>query len=68
MKVGDSVIVEINEATLKGFVGKKVKKKGTIEYIHPRQRFYRVRFDYDRGSFRESFIMGGMPMTGVRHE
>jgi hypothetical protein len=68
MRVGDKVIEEINEATLYGYNGKKTKKQGTVEYIHPKQRFYQVRFDFERGSFRESFIMGGMPMTGVRHE
>lgn len=58
MRVGDKVIEEINEATVSGFIGKKTKKQGTVEYIHPQQRFYQVRFDFDGGSFRECFMIG----------
>ena len=28
---------------------------GTVVYIHPKGRFYTLRFDFERGSFRESY-------------
>ena len=35
---------------------------GTVVYIHPKGRFYTLRFDFDTGSFRESFpIRGRLP-------
>ena len=58
MKVGDIVEVWITEATINGFTGKKKKAKGVVEYIHPKRRFFRVRFQFGRGrSYAESFLM-----------
>ena len=31
--------------------------KATVVYIHPKRRFYTVRFDFPLGNFRESFPM-----------
>lgn len=58
MKVGDIVSCEILVASLCG-VGRPGRERGTVVYIHPKGRFYRVRFDFPGGSWCESFIPEG---------
>lgn len=61
MKVGDKVT--LTPSTVVGELRLDGRKKrlqpitypGTVVYIHPRRMFYTVRFDFEFGSFRESF-------------
>ena len=32
---------------------------GTVIYIHPQGRFFTLRFDFERGSFRQSYMLRG---------
>ena len=57
MKVGDKVTKIISRATLHG--EKEKEATGTVIYIHPKGRFYRVRFDFGAKSFVEAFPMKG---------
>lgn len=60
MKVGDVIQCDIVKASLSSMGGRVTcKKRGTVVYIHPQNRFYRVRFDFPYGSWHESFIMEG---------
>lgn len=38
---------------------KAVRMMGTVTYIHPKRRFYTVRFDTETGSFSESYFLPG---------
>jgi ribosomal protein L35AE/L33A len=33
-------------------------EEGTVTYIHPKHRFYNVRFDFPNGSFLQSYQWG----------
>lgn len=36
-------------------------EKGRVVYIHPEGRFFTLRFDFPKGSFRESFPIAPPP-------
>lgn len=58
MKIGDKVRQEIFVGAPSGNglpLRMQIKRTGTVVYIHPKERFYTVRFDFPLGSFRESY-------------
>lgn len=60
MKVGDKVVCDIVRASYKSSSRMEtIRETGTVVYIHPKRRFYRVRFDFPGGSWHESFLMEG---------
>ena len=65
MKVGDKVDIRIrwtdeewDNRRRKMLVTRKTAI-GTVVYVHPKGRFYRVRMTFPGGSYCECFEMGG---------
>lgn len=52
VKVGDKV----TEKVTLGNCFQQEFMTGTVIYVHPKRRFYRVRFDMPGGSFTESYL------------
>lgn len=42
-----------------GNTGGSCMMTGTVVYIHPEGRFFTLRFDFERGSFRQSYMIRG---------
>lgn len=58
MKRGDTVREQINVFAPSGISFPKrltQKSAGTVVYIHPKGRFYTVRFDFPLGAIHESY-------------
>lgn len=51
VKVGD----EVEEYLTLGICRQQELTRGTVIYVHPEKRFYRVRFDLPGGNVAESF-------------
>ena len=65
MKVGDKVDIRLKwvdeewDGRWKRTQVDRHTAIGTVVYIHPKQRFYRVRFNFPHGSYCECYSMGG---------
>ena len=59
IKLGDRMKARINYGMEGG--GLLPMEEGTVVYIHPEGRFYTLRFDFPKGSFRESFWLAPPP-------
>lgn len=54
MKVGDKTSEWVHFGETKA-----IRRTGTVTYIHPRRRFYTVRFETEIGSYEESYPFPG---------
>lgn len=69
MKIGDKIRKPMSRADedgkrrdqdkagrfVKGQKKERREKEGVVVYIHPKGRYYTLRFDFPNGSYRESF-------------
>ena len=59
LKLGDRKKARINYGGEGGSL--LPMEEGTVVYIHPENRFYTLRFDFPKGSFRESYPIAPPP-------
>lgn len=59
LKLGDRMKARINYGGEGGSL--LPMEEGTVVYIHPEERFYTLRFDFPKGSFRESYPIAPPP-------
>ena len=65
MKVGDKVDIRLRwvdeewDGRWKRTQVDRTTAIGTVVYVHPKKRFYRVRLNFPHGSYCECYSMGG---------
>lgn len=52
VKLGDEIVKEPRSGE-----GKGPARVGRVVYVHPEGRWYTLEFTYERGRFRESFLL-----------
>ena len=66
LKLGDILTAKVHFGMEGGLM--IPPQKGTVVYIHPDGRFFTLRFDFPKGSFRESYPLRNAiraPMWGA---
>lgn len=57
MKIGDTMLVVPEFLSQGDGHDDERKVRGTVIYVHPRQRFCVLRFDFSKNSVREAFVI-----------